>query len=620
MIRFLLPIILVATPALGAVASDRDVHSHADISQFRQEHLTLDLDIDFARKQLSGTATLTLRELDGAGRQLVLDSRELIVRSVAIASEESSERLTFNLGEDDPVLGRPLIVYLPEQIPNPFRIEILYETSPDASGLQWLTPRQTAGGKQPFLFSQSQAIHARSWVPLQDTPAARFTYDATLRTEPELLAVMSAVNRTERAPDGTYTFSMEQPIPAYLLAIAVGNLEFAAIGERTGIYAEPELLARSLAEFEDTERMLEVGEELFGPYRWGRYDLLILPPSFPFGGMENPRLSFITPTVLAGDKSLVGLIAHELAHSWSGNLVTNATMRDFWLNEGFTVFLESRITEALYGERRRVMDDRLGYEDLLEDFAALDAPLELLAVDLEGMDPDIAFSNVPYEKGRLMLVWLDASFGRETMNRFLRQYFDHFAFQSITTDTFLAYLEQNLLQTQPGKVRLDEVRKWIFEPGLPASALLPPADVFAEIDEARSNWLGGKLHAKDIETAEWSTQDWLYFLNNLPKLLSKRQLRGLDKAFGLTTAGNNEIAHSWLRIAIRNDYREAWPRLESYLLSIGRNKLVKPLYTELMKTRGGAEFARDVFERAKPGYHPLTVAVNSVILYPDATP
>lgn len=615
MTRILMLAMMLAIPLRLAA---EDVHSYANLTDYLQTELTLDLDVDFQQRKLLGSATLNMeRQSKSASRELVLDTRDLLIRQVVLLKGKRETWLPFRLAESDPILGRALHIQLPRRLPKQFEILIRYETEPEASGLQWLNPRQTAGGEQPFLFSQSQAIHARSWVPLQDSPSARFTYSATIRTPADLRAVMSADNDPDALRNGVYQFEMQQPIPSYLLAIAAGDLDFRAIGPRTGVYAEPLLLDASVAEFADTERMLETGESLFGPYRWGRYDLLILPPSFPYGGMENPRLSFITPTVLAGDKSLVGLIAHELAHSWSGNLVTNSSWRDLWINEGFTVFLESRIMEALYGERRRVMDERLGYEDLQEDLARLEPALQQLSADLEGRDPDLVFSNVPYEKGRLMLVWLDQQFGREVMNAFLIDYFDHFAFKSIDTERFLAYVDEHLLQLKPGTVSIDDLKAWIFAPGLPADAPIPPADVFADIDKARAQWLAGSLQASVIDREEWSTQSWLYFLNNLPESLSGDQLAELDDAYSLTDAGNNEIAHSWLRIAIRNSYEPAWMRLESYLLTIGRNKLIKPLYTELMNIDGGPQFARRVFEKARPGYHPLTVTVNERIVYPE---
>lgn len=608
----LLPLALLLSSNLFASG---DVHSYANTGAWQQTHLSLALEVDFEARRLIGTADLLFdRKGDG---NLVLDTRDLLIRSVTLVTGDERQLLPFELGAHDAILGRPLTVHLPAISSNVIQLSIGYETDPGASGLQWLGPRQTAGGEHPFLFSQSQAIHARSWVPLQDTPAARISYDAVITTPDEILAVMSAERLADESSAGRHVFEMSQPIPSYLLAIAAGDLEFGAIGARTGVYAEPSVLASALAEFEDTEKMLEVTEALFGPYRWERYDLLILPPSFPYGGMENPRLSFITPTVLAGDKSLVSLIAHELAHSWSGNLVTNADWEDFWLNEGFTTFLEGRITGALYGERQRRMEERLGYESLMDAFELMEPEFQKLKVELEGVDPDAVFSTVPYEKGRLLLDWLAREFGDEVINAFLTAWFNEHAFGSVTTEDFLAYLQTHLLDQHPSKVSMAEVKAWIYEPGLPDTAVIPPAGVFAQVQEARDRWLAGKLKASRIETADWSTQDWLFFLNNLPEKLSKRQLKDLDRAFDLTNVGNNEIAHSWLRIAIRNEYQPAWGRLEQYLLSIGRNKLIRPLYRDLAKTEDGLAFARRVFEQARPGHHPLTVFVVESELYPE---
>lgn len=609
----ILPLILFL---ISTALAGNDVHSFANSDAYRQTHLSLDLAVNFERQRLVASASIRFTRLTPESPALVLDTRDLLVRSVHLLQGTDSRLVPFVLGNHDEVLGRPLSVHLPELLDEEFVLSIRYETSPGASGLQWLNPRQTAGGEQPFLFSQSQAIHARSWVPIQDTPAARFTYDAVVTTPPAITAVMSAERLAGQSSAGRHLFEMKQPIPSYLLAIAAGDLVFGAIGPRTGVYAEPPVLEAALAEFEDTEKMLEVTEELFGPYRWERYDLLILPPSFPYGGMENPRLSFITPTVLAGDKSLVSLIAHELAHSWSGNLVTNADWEDFWLNEGFTTFLEGRITGALYGERQQRMEERLGYESLQEAFEEMEPQFQKLKVELEGVDPDAVFSVVPYEKGRMLLDWLAGEFGDEVMNEFLTSWFNENAFGSVTTDDFLDYLQAHLLERHPGKVSMEEVKAWIFEPGLPDTAVIPPTGVFADVEAARNGWLAGKLKARRIDTSGWSTQDWLFFLNNLPDELSAKQLKALDKAFDLTNSGNNEIAHSWLRIAIRNDYQPAWPRLEKYLLSIGRNKLIKPLYQELAKTDEGMAFARQIFARAKPGHHPLTVFVVENILYP----
>ena len=586
-----------------AIASGIDYHSFANPNEVRVTHLSLDLTANFESKQLIGSVTLDIERAKPENDTLVLDTRGLDIQRVSVDGED----VPFDMGETDPDLGTPLSITLPSAANS---LTVAYSTSPEASGVQWLTPAQTAGKKHPFLFTQAQAVHARSFIPLQDSPQVRVTYDATIKTPEALLAVMSASNDPTTERDGEYEFTMPQPIPSYLIALAIGDLEFKAMGERTGVYAEPALLESAAKEFEDTEAMLEVTEATYGPYQWDRYDLLILPPSFPFGGMENPRLSFITPTVIAGDKSLVSLIAHELAHSWSGNTVTNATWRDLWLNEGFTTYLTYRIMEMIYGHDRFKKEAVLGYQDLENDVAALDENDEILAIDLRGRNPDDVFSNIPYEKGALFLREIEQKIGRENFDAFLMQYFKDFAFKSITTDTFIAYLDDTLLKQYPNELDADRIHTWIFEPGIPEGAPHPESDAFTKIDETRSAWLSGETNAADIKTAQWTVHEWLYFLNNMPESLSEAQLAELDSAFSLTSTKNNEIAHSWLMIAVENNYQPAFERLYSYLVSIGRNKLVKPLYRELSKTPDGKAFAKRAFEEAKPGYHPLTVKAN----------
>lgn len=581
----------------------KDYHSFANPEEIKVTHLDLEIAADFDARVLSGEATLHVKRIAEGANTLILDSRDLSISKVTVNDAE----IAFSLGEADPALGTAITIDLPAEAD---KVTISYQTSPAASGVQWLTPEQTAGKQHPFLFTQAQAIHARSFIPLQDSPQVRMTYNATIITPPELVAVMSASNDPDTDRDGVYEFSMPQPIPSYLIALAIGDLEFKAMGQRTGVYAESYILDAAAAEFADTEAMLIETEKRFGPYSWDRYDLLILPPSFPFGGMENPRLSFITPTVIAGDKSLVALIAHELAHSWSGNTVTNATWRDLWLNEGFTTYLTYRIMEIIYGTDRFHMEAVLGYQDLQADIAGLTPNDQIMAIDLRGRDPDDVFSNIPYEKGALFLRELEQKVGRQHFDAFLVKYFEDFAFESITTDQFIDYIQTNLIDKHPTQLKLDRIKQWIFEPGIPEKAPMPESNAFVLVDEARQAWLAGDVAAKDIRTQKWTVHEWLYFLNNLPTLLDEAQMTELDAAFGLTQSSNNEIAHSWLLISINNWYEPAFDRLHEYLVTIGRNKLVKPLYRALSETEEGKVMARKAFEQAKSGYHPLTVKAN----------
>ena len=589
---------------ISDIESGTDYHSFSNPDEIKVTHIDLDLHADFNQKSLIGSATLSFDRVNPQATTLILDTRDLTITRVNI----DGSPIAFKLMPKDENLGAPLHIDVGTQAN---KVSIFYQTAASASGVQWLTPEQTAGKKHPFLFTQAQAVHARSFIPLQDSPKVRVTYNAVIRTPPELLAVMSAANDPDTQRDGEYEFTMAQPIPSYLIALAIGDLQFKAMGERTGVYAEPSMLDAAAAEFEDTESMLTVTEKTFGSYSWERYDLLILPPSFPFGGMENPRLSFITPTVIAGDKSLVALIAHELAHSWSGNTVTNATWRDLWLNEGFTTYLTYRIMEMIYGTDRFNMEAVLGYEDLQADIASLPANDQILAIDLRGRNPDDVFSNIPYEKGALFLREIEHKIGRDNFDKFLLEYFAAFTFKSITTDEFIRYLDQTLLVTYADKLDRDRIQEWIFSPGIPVGAPVPQSDAFSNVDKARNAWLAGNKAAANIVTSSWTVHEWLYFLNNMPDVLSAEQLAELDLAFALTASKNNEIAHSWLMSAVYNEYKPAYDRLYNYLVTIGRNKLVKPLYRELAKTPAGKAFAKKAFEEAKPGYHPLTISANA---------
>jgi aminopeptidase N len=590
----------------------RDLHSYAEPAEARVKHVSLDLVPDFASKRIRGIARLAIQRGQNAD-SIILDARDLTITRITGAGGDS---LGYTLGAAKEFMGSPLAIALPAQGDT---IVITYETAPSAAAVQWLAPAQTAGRKLPFMFTQGQSILTRTWVPTQDSPGIRQTYDATVHVPAGMRAVMSADNigkDGEKDSDGrgVYRFRMDKAIPPYLIAIAVGDIAFRPIGEKTGVYAEPSVVDSAAREFAEVDQMIAVAEKLYGPYRWGRYDILVLPPSFPFGGMENPTLTFATPTILAGDRSLVSLIAHELAHSWSGNLVTNATWEDFWLNEGFTTYLETRIMEELRGKPYADMLRELGRQNMqtaVEGAGGPQSPDTRLRLELAGRDPDEAMTDVAYEKGAAFLQTIESVVGRERLDAFLRDYFDRFAFQPMSAERMLAYMNEKLFRGDEAQ-RIG-VQAWVFEPGIPTNIVPVRADAFAAVTTQANAWNSGGATSA-LQTGKWSTHEWLHFLRALPDTVSTARLAELDRAFNLSRSGNSEILEAWLLIAIRNRYEPAFPALERFLTTQGRRKFLTPLYTELAKTDWGKTMATRIYTRARPTYHSVATGTIDRVL------
>lgn len=607
----------MTAPAARPVDYVRDVHSHARPEVARVVDVALDLAADFEANRLSGTATLSITGVPGA-QEIILDVRNLDLQAVRTPEGRA---LTHSLGAEDPTLGQPLTVRFdrPLAAGETRRIVIAYATRPDAAALQWLTPAQTAGGRLPYLFSQGQAILTRTWVPTQDSPGIRQTFSARITAPDTLKVVMSADHLTpEGEPAGpgrrAWRFRMDNPVPPYLIAIGAGDVAFQAIDARTGVFTEPSKLAAAHRELVPTAGMVDAAEALYGPYIWGRYDLLVLPPSFPFGGMENPRLTFATPTIIAGDQSLVSLVAHELAHSWSGNLVTNATWDDFWLNEGFTVYFENRIMEAVYGRDRAMQEQVLGWNSLQDTLASLPPADTRLKLDLAGRDPDDGMTDVAYEKGAAFLRTIERLVGRERFDVWLRGYFERNAFRPMTTERFLEDIRTHLVRGDAALEAQLMMDAWIYQPGMPSNWVAPVSDAFAPVDAAAQAVFVAGAPVSTVPWSDWNTQQRLRFLGWRPEglqpagdWLTPAQLADLSSTLALPDEGNAEIVFAWLQIALQHRYDPAVPQAEAFLTGMGRRKFVLPLFRTLWAEEDwGRPLATRIYREARPLYHPVT--------------
>lgn len=616
-----------ARPDLAPLQSGLDYHSFANVEQFRVTHVELELRVDFRNKVLFGEAALEVRRLDPSATELVLDTYGLDIRDVsekptsvigAISKSETTwVSRPFHLDKADPILGSPLVIELPPHKRSTQILKIDYVTSPDTASLHWLDDAQTAGRHHPLMYTLSAPIGARGWIPLQDSALVRITYAAVIHTDRDLLAMMSARTAPPSKQSGDYAFVMRDAIPPSRIALAVGDLRFKATGPRTGVYAEKPLVEAAAKEFADTESLLKTAETLFGPYRFERCDLVVLPPAFPFAEVGNPRAPFISSTVVTGDRSEESVVARAVAQAWAGDLVSAATPRDAWIDAGLAVYMQHRLVGQVYGEPRATAERVLAERAVRQDLSQMDRGDQMLAVDQRDRDPAVARAAAD-EKGGLLFTYLDGKFGRERFDAFLQGYFDHFAFKSITTEEFLGYLRENLLDRFPGIVSASQVAAWVDEPGLPLEAPLLAAHPYESVDAARSAWLAGKVRAKKLDTRGWVTPQWTYFLDGMPAPLRRDQLAELDQTFGFTRSPNAEIASSWLLLVIKSTYQPSYARLEEFLQTNGRQTLLVPLYEELMKTPGGEVLAKRVYARARPLYQAHTAAALDAIVNPGS--
>ncbi len=627
----ILPLRKTVSPTEVIADSVFDNHSYANIRKIRTKHLHLELDVNFENKTIYGVAR---HEMANTGVDTaIFDIKGLEIQKVTIGKDKETET-DYMIGQwdKDSILGQPLLVHIEEHTKY---INIYYKTTDQTEAIDWLTPELTSGKKNPFMYTQGQAILTRSWIPIQDSPANRLTYSAKIKVPNNLMAVMSARNATHKNISGIYEFQMNQPIPSYLIALAVGDLSYHQLGSNCGVYAEPKLMSECVYEFQDLPNMIVAAEKLYGKYQWEQYDIIVLPYSFPFGGMENPRLTFLNPTIIAGDRSLVSVVAHELAHSWSGNLVTNASWNDFWLNEGFTVYFENRIMESLNGKEIADMLALVEFQELedeIKEIAKGEHPEDSkLKLKLVGRNPDDGMTDIAYVKGAFLLKTIEAKVGRDRFDRFLKRYFNQFAFQTISSEKFITYLNTELLKPTQTTFNLNE---WIYKEGLPENCLKITSPRFQQIElladrfasgedifKKQVKWIkvkGKRKKKKQVEQLtrdKYIAQEWQVFIRRLPEKINPSLMRKLDENLHFKSWGNSEVAAEWYVLAINSGYDDINPNIQRFLTKIGRRKYLIPIYTALTNDEKNLQWAKSVFEQAKMNYHFVSKSSIEKLLY-----
>ncbi|OXA59860.1 leukotriene A-4 hydrolase [Folsomia candida] len=602
--------------------SPNDPNSFSNPENVRVDHMHMKWNVDFAKKIIGGQVTYRLLPVTQPVQQIVFDTRQLTVNSV---KSSDGKALLFKLG--DPVLnfGQPLSIDVGSLFnsgSSSVEIQVDYETSPECSALQWLDAEQTAGKAHPYVFSQCEMIHARSLLPCVDTPFSKCTYTAEVTVPKALQALMSAeVSKdiVEVSDKKTNKFEQKVPIPAYLIAIAVGHIKSKKIGPRTTVWSEPEFVDASAYEFAETEEMLNAAEQLMGKYVWGVYDILVLPPSFPMGGMENPNVTFATPTLLAGDRSLANVIAHEISHSWTGNLVTNINFEHFWLNEGFTVYAERKIMSILKGEKFRQFECIGGWKSLTDCINTMksDNPMTKLVTDLTGLDPDEFFSVVPYEKGSVFLYYLEEKVGGPAVfEPFFKHYIQENQFKSIDTDVFkkmfIDYFTNNL--------RISELIKdidwdtWLYTTGMPPvkpSFDTSLADVCIELKNRWMEW-------DAVEPCPFSKGDLRKFFSQqiteflaelLEEEVSLSKVQAMQTVYDFNSYKNCEIRFRWLRLCLKAKWEAQVPLVLQFVTEQGRMKYVRPLYREMYNWEEIRPRAIDHFKKTRSSMMSMSATI-----------
>jgi leukotriene-A4 hydrolase len=592
--------------------------SQSNAHQVVVKHLDWQALVEFESCSLSGTAKYTFERVDPKAKTLCLDTDHLLIDGVTDKDDNPIPFTLYPLGKK-PHLGSMLEISLPSESNV---VSIHYRTTDESSALQWLPPSQTAGKKHPYLFTQCQAIHARSLVPCQDRPGVKMTWSASVTVPLWATCVMSALSTGTHSTQEYKTCDWNQPVPvsSYLIAMAVGDIAKIEISPRCAIWSEPSMVKAVAYEFAQTEEFLKDAETLAGiDYVWGRYDLLCLPPSFPYGGMENPCLTFVTPTLLAGDRSLADVVAHEIAHSWTGNLVTNATWEHFWLNEGWTTWFQRKIMAWTNHDDLFIdFDATGGWKDLKDSVDLLPDKYTSLIPVLKDEDPDDAFSSVPYEKGFNLLYALEKRVGTPEFEAFFKAYLKTFAYKTVTSEEFKDFFETHF-EGNPGIADFDW-DAWYHKPGMPPET--PDFDrTHAEASEnLAKQWIAfdreaGPLPKEDLSI--WSSNQITCFLDALlleETPLKIATLQAMSKEYGFAESRNSEILFRYCELAVKAGDESVLPVAIRFITTQGRMKFVRPLYRSLYHSSMGKKLAVDTFLKNKDFYHPICAKMIAVDL------
>ena len=609
---FLILIILISK------TNQKELNTFSNYDIIFQTNINVHFIVDFDNKKVDGEVTISFKALED-GEVIILDTKSLIIKSI---KDNTGNELDFKLDNYYRLEshGVPLKIYKEYSKDDTFDITIEYSTTKDCMAIDWLEPEQTSGGKYPFMYSQCQSILCREMLPIQDTPAVKMPVQISITVPEELIGLAAGlfVEEINNGNNKTFIYALDIPIPSYLIAIAAGDIGSQNVSERCTIYAEKTVVEKAAWEFSDTEKFLKIAENYIGEYVWEQYNILVLPPSFPFGGMENPTLTFLTPSLIAGDKSLVSVVAHEISHSWTGNLVTNENWPDFWLNEGFTMFIERKILSSHKDKDMAKLDAMVGLSNLKADIIAFgeSKSFSSLEPNLLGRNPDDAFNKVPYEKGFNLLYYLENKVNNDDIfQKFMRSYIDKFKKGVVKYMDFRTFFEtfiKNNVKDWEKILNDIDWDTWVFAPGFP-----PVENDFSnkyadEVDQAVKDFYENKLGDDFVKKfKDWFTLLKQNFLNKIKESdieLSETQLEFLNEKLELIQGKYNvEVSCSYYLTVLYHGtlstkFEES---LVDFLGKHGRINYIRPLFSAL--ARRNKELAIKTLDKYRNFYHSIII-------------